>query len=257
MGSCVRQENQEEKAYFLLGGGRNGKGTLFVPFKNALGKYWGELNMNYYTTHDKGADCPNQNLYNCRNSRVISSVEVSDSNCQNKTVKFVSDKFKTLSGNDTIYARELGTKNTAYFKAAKAFIQTNVMPEFTKLDTSIRERIVVINFPYTFKTTPDSNKPDEKPIDTTLKNEFEKDIYKTAMISLLFEYYKEYKKGLVIPESVAAYTKSYFASESIKGWFEKNFDQNEEGSIEISFMCELYKQATDKTLTNKKTRSIR
>ena len=254
MGSCLKQENQEEKAYFLLGGGRNGKGTLFVPFKNSLGKYWGELNMNYYTTHDKGADCPNQNLYNCRNSRVISSVEVSDSNSQNKAVKFVSDKFKTLSGNDTIYARELGTKNTAYFKAAKAFIQTNVMPEFTKLDTSLRERIVVINFPYTFKTIPDPNKQNEKCIDTSLKNEFEKDIYKSAMISLLFEYYKEYKKGLVIPPSVMTYTNSYFASESIKGWFENHFNPKLGKDIEIRYLCEMYEQATDKKLTIKKMR---
>jgi phage/plasmid-associated DNA primase len=154
MGSSVVQSNAEEKAYFLLGVGRNGKGTLIKPFKNSLGKYWGDLNMNYYTTHDKGADTPNQNLYNCRNSRVVSSVEVSDSDFQNRAVKFVSDKFKTISGNDTIYARELGTKNSAYFQAGKPFIQTNVMPVFTKLDTSLKERIIVINFPYTFKSNP-------------------------------------------------------------------------------------------------------
>jgi phage/plasmid-associated DNA primase len=250
LGSCVVQSNKEEKAYFLLGIGRNGKGTLLKPVKNSIGKYWGDLNMNYYTTHDKGADIPNQNLYNCRNARVISSVEVSDSDYQNKAVKFVSDKFKTLSGNDTIYARELGTKNAAYFQAGKAFIQTNVMPVFTKLDTSLKDRIVVINFPYTFKTDPDPTKRNERPIDVSLKDEFDKEIYKTAMISILFKYYKIYKtKGLVIPESVKSYTKSYFASESIKGWIDENFEQKESSHIDLRTISTMFEEATDKKLS--------
>lgn len=250
LGSCVVQSNAEEKAYFLLGIGRNGKGTLVKPFKSALGRYWGDLNMTYYTTHDKGADTPNQNLYNCRNSRVVSSVEVSDSDYQNRAVKFVSDKFKTLSGNDTIYARELGTKNVAYFQAGKAFIQTNVMPTFTKLDTSLKERIVVINFPYTFKENPiESN---ERPIDMSLKNEFDKEIYKTAMISILFDNYKKYKnEGLTIPESVNSYTKSYFASESIKGWIDENLEPCEGKSIDLKTMASLYEEATDKKVSVK------
>lgn len=253
MGSSVIQSNAEEKAYFLLGAGRNGKGTLVKPFKNSLGKYWGDLNMNYYTTHDKGADTPNQNLYNCRNSRVVSSVEVSDSDAQNRAVKFVSDKFKTLSGNDTIYARELGTKNSAYFQAGKPFIQTNVMPVFTKLDTSLKERIVVINFPYTFKEIP--LEPNEKKIDVKLKDEFEKEIYKTAMISLLFDYYKLYKKeGLVIPESVKLYTNTYFANECIQKWIDENLEKCIKKHIQLKEISTLYLEATDKKLTIKQLR---
>jgi putative DNA primase/helicase len=254
LGSSVLQSNAEEKAYFLLGVGRNGKGTLIKPFKNSLGKYWGDLNMNYYTTHDKGADTPNQNLYNCRNSRVVSSVEVSDSDSQNRAVKFVSDKFKTISGNDTIYARELGTKNSAYFQAGKPFIQTNVMPVFTKLDTSLKERIVVINFPYTFISNP--TEPNEKPIDMSLKAEFDKEIYKTAMISLLFDYYKKYKEyGLNIPDSVHSYTKTYFANESIKGWIEENLEPTTKGGMELKSILALYEEATDKKMTVKQLKN--
>ena len=258
MGSSVIQTNAEEKAYFLLGIGRNGKGTLVKPFKNSLGKYWGDLNMNYYTTHDKGADTPNQNLYNCRNSRVISSVEVSDSDAQNRAVKFVSDKFKTLSGNDTIYARELGTKQTAYFQAGKPFIQTNVMPVFTKLDTSLKERIVVINFPYTFKSEDeiDTNNSTHKLIDVSLKNEFDKEIYKSAMISILFDYYKKYKKnGLIIPQSVKAYTKSYFANNSIKQWIDDNLEPTDKGSIELKEILRLYEETSDKKMTVKQLKT--
>ena len=108
--------------------------------------------------------------------------------------------YKTISGNDIIYARELGTKNVSYFQAGKAFIQTNVMAVFTKSHTSLKDRIFVINFSYTFKTNPDPSNTSEKLIDMSLNNKFDKEIYKTAMISPLFEYYKLYKtNGVVIP----------------------------------------------------------
>ena len=124
---------------------------------------------------------------------MFSSVEVGDSNAQNKATKSVCNKFKTISENDIIYARELEEKNVAYFQAGRAFLQTNVMPVFTKLDTSLKDRIVVFKFPYSFKTNPGPLKHSEKLIDMSFKNEFNKNIYKTAMNSLLFEYYKLYK----------------------------------------------------------------
>jgi hypothetical protein len=50
-----------------------------------------------------------------------------------------------------------------------------------------------------------------------LDAEFEKEIYKTAVISILFDYYKKYKaEGLNIPDNIKSHTKTYLASESIK-----------------------------------------
>ena len=127
------------------------------------------------------------------------------------------------------------------------------MPVFTKLDTSLKERIVVINFPYTFKAEEDIDptNPTHKPIDVSLKNEFDKEIYKTAMVSLLFEYYRQYKAdGLIIPKSVKSYTKIYFEEDSIKGWMDENLEPSD-GSIELREITTLFEQATDKKLTFK------
>ena len=121
------------------------------------------------------------------------------------------------------------------------------MPVFTKLDTSLKERIVVINFPYTFKESP--TEPNKKPIDNSLKTEFDKEIYKTAMVSLLFEYYKKYKEGgLLIPESVKSYTKTYFASGSIKQWIDENLEQTSRGGIDLKDLLKFYEEATEKRL---------
>jgi hypothetical protein len=89
----------------------------------------------------------------------------------------------------------------------------------------------------------------------SLKAEFDKEIYKTAMISLLFDYYKKYKEeGLNIPESVNSYTKTYFANESIKGWIEENLKQSNKDRILLKQISTLYAEATDKKLSVKQLR---
>ena len=254
MASFLKQENTEEKGYFWLGRGRNGKGTTTELLKNAIGKYWGELSMDYYTTYSKDADRPNQNLYNCRKSRVLNSSEISDADGNNKDVKFVSSQFKSITGGDAVYARELGTKNTAYFKAGKVLIQTNKMPIFSKIDTSLRERIVVMNFPYTYTDDPvllEKEPSKYKLKDITFKAKFSSDLYRIAMLNILFKNYKEYKKSFIIPESVKIYTQSYFAGQSIKSWIDDNCDEKPKGSIGLETIKQMYNSDTGKNMSVK------
>ena len=113
--SFLIQNNIEEKAYFWLGQGRNGKGTMTTLLRNTLKNYWGELNTEYYTTHKHRADEPNQNLFNCQNSRVLNTSEVAKDDKSNSKVKFINDAFNRITGNDIINARELGTKKSGFF----------------------------------------------------------------------------------------------------------------------------------------------
>ena len=130
--SFLAQNNIEEKAYFWLGKGLNGKGTMSTILRNSLKYYWGELNTQYHKTHKHRADEPNKNLFNCRNSRVLNTSEVPIDDKSNSKVKFINDAFNRITGNDIIYARELGEKRIAQFKAGKILIQLNDMPEFSK-----------------------------------------------------------------------------------------------------------------------------
>ena len=254
MASFLKQENVEEKGYFWLGRGRNGKGTGSELIKNAIGLYWGNLSMEYFTSYSKDADKPNQNLYNCRNSRVLCSSEIGDSDSNNKAVSFMTAPFKAMTGGDPVYARELGTKNTSNFKAGKTLIQTNVMPSFSKIDTSLKERIVVVEFPYTF--TDDEELLLKEPLkykvkDISLKSKFSTPLYRTAMINILFKNYKEYKKSFVIPDSVKKYTNSYFAGQSIKSWIDENCDKNSDFNIDLETIKLLFKGDTGKFMNIK------
>jgi len=247
--SFLIQNNIEEKAYFWLGKGRNGKGTMTTLLRNTLKNYWGELNTEYYTTHKHRADEPNQNLFNCQNSRVLNTSEVAKDDKSNSKVKFINDAFNRITGNDIINARELGEKRVASFKAGKVLIQLNDMPEFSKdinkKDVSLRERIIIIEMPYSFVEDDTQIKAEPniyKPIDRTIKQKFETDIYRRAMIDILFENYKLYiSEGLIIPESVKNYTNSYFGTQSILGWFNNSYIVNDISKLSIDDIQNDYK----------------
>ena len=197
--SFLIQTNKEEKAYFWLGDGRNGKGTISTLLRNVLNNYWGELNTEYYTTYKHRADEPNQNLYNCRNARILNSSEVPNQNEKGEKIKFINDAFCRLTGNDIIQARELGTKNVAVFKAGKVLIQLNDMPSFTgninKKDVSLKERIEIHKLPYSFTDNEEllrSNPEKYKAIDRSIKVKFSTDEYRHVMLNLMLEYFKLY-----------------------------------------------------------------
>ena len=234
LASFLRQCNIEEKAYFLTGIGRNGKGTLTTLLNNVLGKYWGELRIEYYTTYEHGANSQQQNLYDCQYSRVLNTSEIAENNQFGKRLTFIEDKFKRITGGDTISARKCGSPDTVDFKAGKVLIQTNTLPKFTKISLSLQERIIVINFPYTFTDNEkllSSDSTQFKPIDRNLKEKFYTNVYKNAFIKLLFKYYKEYiKEKLTAPESIINYTNSYFLDSSkVSKWFFDNYKYRYEG----------------------------
>ena len=94
-----------------------------------------------------------------------------------------------------------------------------------------------------------------KPIDRTIKQKFETEIYRRAMIDILFEHYKLYiSEGLIIPESVKNYTNNYFGTQSILGWFNNNYKENEKSKINIDVIQEDYKNEFNITMSKKDLR---
>jgi hypothetical protein len=254
LASFLRQGNKEEKGYFWLGRGRNGKGTTSEMLQNGLGNYWGELSMDYYTIHSKDIDRPNQNLYNCRNARVLNSSEVNNEDAFNRPTSFISSKFKGLTGQDVQTPREVGTKVTASFKAGTVLIQLNGMPNFSKMELSLTERIVVTEFPYSFTDNQElllSDPIKYKMKDMSLKSKFAKEEYRIALIDILFESYQEYKKDFTIPESVKKYTNSYFSTQSIKALIDEYYEYDEKSKISLEDIKSKYKINEGKHLSIK------
>lgn len=231
MASYLKQMNSEEKADFWTGDGRNGKGTLSKLLEQVLGKYFGELNLGFYTTYEKSADAPNNNLYNLRNARLINTSEVGeDANDASKPQRFITSQFKRITGGDKLVARQPHEKEQIEFYAGKVLIQTNLMPELVGIELpknfSLRERVVIVRFPFRFTDNEEDirkNPSVYKKRDNSLKENFEKNVnLKRGFWRLLTKYYQLYlTEGLVLPKQVEEDTHSYFnASNKVKSWFD-------------------------------------
>lgn len=235
MASFLKQQNIEEKCYFWLGKGRNGKGTLTTILKLAFGNYFGELGINYWTQYSKGEDTANANLCSLRYARILNTSETGEDNADpNKPIRFITDKYKRITGGDTIKVRNLFSKTPIEFIAGKPLIQTNMMPELVNISNadnySLRERTNIIKFPFVF-VSKDKLDPTNKMLkagDTGLKEKFQDINYARAFILILIRKYKDYKKDrLTEPESVKQAKLEYFDRDlsQFKHWFYENIQK--------------------------------
>jgi len=244
LASFLRQENPEEKAYFWLGSGRNSKGTLTKFLQKALGRYFGEIPLEFYTTQEKKQDAPNNQLTNNQYCRVHNTAEVGEDTYNiTKGQTFLSSNFKRASGGDLITTRPLFAKKDEMieFRMGKPLIQTNLMPNIVGIELpeniSLRERVVVIPFPYSFVDDDEQiakNPTKFKKRDNKVKEMLDKNEYKIAFITMLMENYATYKKeGLVQPKMVIEEKKKYFEdADLVKIWLDNNVKEeipNEKG----------------------------
>lgn len=232
LASCMKQCNSEELAHFWLGDGRNGKGTLTKLFNEAFGKYFGELNIGFYTTYEKSADAPNNNLFNLRYARVCNTSEIGENEKQsNAPQKFITSQFKRLTGGDKLVARQPHEKEQIEFVAGKPIIQTNLMPEIVGIELaknfSLRKRVRIQWFPFRF--TDDKELIEKEPdvyklCDNSLKEKFENGDLKRGFWRLLTKWYKVYlEKGLVAPQCIKDNTEAYFnASNKVNNWYKEH-----------------------------------
>lgn len=238
LSSFLKQENPEEKAYFWLGKGRNSKGTLTKFLMNAMGQYFGELKLGFYTNYDKGEDSPNNNLFELRYARVCNTSEVGEDNIDpNKAQRFLTQKFKTATGGDQMTARQPHQKEQIKFVLGHILIQTNLMPTIVGIEKeeniSLRERVVIIPFPFSFVDDAELIKKDPKLYkkrDNKVKDMMDDPEMKLAFIRLLLDNYKNYKKdGLVEPVVIKQEKQKYFKESDVLGkWFESNIEPDTE-----------------------------
>lgn len=245
MASFLRGQNIDEKIYFWLGQGRNGKGTITTLLQSAIGEYFGNLNLTYYTEYKKGEDSANNNLYNVRNARLLNTAEIGEGADATKPQRFITEKLKTLTGNDPIRARQNFSRahEDVEFRAGTALVQTNIMPIIVgiekKENISLRDRVVVCPFPYSFTDNVEllTSNPDKyKPINKSLKDKFQTTRYRDAFIRLLMSKYLDYvREGLNPPPEVLAETRKYFdSSDKVKTWFYDNLEEVPEDQVDAS-----------------------
>jgi P4 family phage/plasmid primase-like protien len=222
MASCMYRHNREEKAHFLLGRGRNGKGTLKDMMSAALGIYASKIDISYFTQPDKHCGAANPHLYNLKDSRVIWCDEAQT---DGRVVgKFSTGKIKSLTGRDKIKARPMYSGDEVEYEAGHFVALVNEMPDFTSFDFALLTRLVCIRFPYVFMPSEEFN-----PSDTTHRKQDPR-IKERVMerreifIALLLKWYARYdKEGLEMVDCIKTETRAVTDElDAVGGWARGN-----------------------------------
>lgn len=187
LGSLIVGGNPEEKCYFMVGPGRNGKGTIDSLIRYALGAYYSDVPSSYYTTPDvAGRASPEVMAF--KNVRVAMTQEPASGEQQ----KYHTDKVKRGSGNDPLTGRYLYGNLETFQPHHKALCCTNYLPTFTDIDDGLKARLVVIQFPLQFMDAAnyDASIPSHRKQNSALKVELQQ--YRHMFFNYMLEHYKKY-----------------------------------------------------------------
>lgn len=246
LGSLLVGANPEEKVYFWVGAGRNGKGTLDKLIRYALGAYYGDIQASYFTTPDvAGRASPEVMAF--KNIRVGMTQEPASGEQQ----KWNTEKLKRISGGDPLTGRHLFGNPETFVPHHKQLVSTNHLPTFTDLDDGLMSRLNVIRFPVQFMDATNYNAEckshrKQKP---NLKNELEK--YQHMFFNYMLKYYDEYKRnGLPpLPQCMLDDLREYQNDiDTVKVFLKNNLCVKEDECLPILEAYASFKQHEDMTI---------
>ena len=131
--------NYRQKALFLHGSGRNGKGVL----SRIMYKLLGSQNCSTLTVPQLSAD---KYFLGQLNNKLANFSPDSDDND-----KIDLGAFKTITGNDNITVRDIYNAPFSMIYQGKLVFSINKVPYFSTKDLAIMERVEILNFPVTIK----------------------------------------------------------------------------------------------------------
>ncbi|KAJ3077784.1 hypothetical protein HK102_004970 [Quaeritorhiza haematococci] len=211
LASCLSGYTSDQMIIFGHGSGRNRKSKLLALMKETLG-------ADYASTTDKGvvigqhrpdANAVTQALNMLKGKRFAYISETVEGSKINESA------FKTMSGEDDMFSRELYKRGEVTKPEFKLFLVCNHLPKFNAADEAMVRRIRVIPFISQFVHPEEligNTRSHLYPVDTSLDDKKLRS-WRMAFMGLLLEKYPEYKRlGIAAkPALVAAMTRGYLS----------------------------------------------
>ena len=193
----------EQKAFFLLGNGANGKSVELETLKAVLGPYATTVPGEAFLKSSKGD--PRNTYARLPGVRVAIGSEIDERQ------PLAEGAIKSLTGGEELTARQLYKDEFTFHPMCTLFIATNHLPRVHGDDYGIRRRLVVIPYPVTFG--PDVQDPDLK---RALAQEA------AGILGWLVEGIKLYQaERLDPPQAVLDATRGFWRqADSIKAWLD-------------------------------------
>jgi len=215
--------NKFEKFYIHLGSGRNGKGMLFSMIISALGNYIATADSEFLTTRIESGK-PNPILCKAQGKRIMMISEPSTES-NGREIKMNTDLAKFISSGDEIEVRDLyqSAETTQKYKPQfTPILQCNECPALSKIDRAIKERLMIINYPFTFVDEP--TQPHERKKDINLKDKLSSQDYINEVILLLLSTVSKFK-SFDIPAKITEDTSDYInGCDPVKEWLFDNYE---------------------------------
>ena len=254
--SMAIHTNKFENFYFDAGSGRNGKGLLFGLVLSSMGDYVLNADSEFLTTRIESSK-PNPILAKARGKRFLMVTEPSTQD-NNKELTLNVDLIKKLSGLDKIGARDLFEKLkqvVEYTPQFTCFLQCNTKPQLCKLEEAVKQRLQILDYPFTFVENPQTENQRKK--DVNLKDKLSSQEFINEMILLMIDTVNQFTK-FVLPQEVLESNQEYFdACDPVKEWFYKNYEitKNSKDRIRTTELLKLFTTITNKPMTSAKFNS--
>ncbi|WP_233829219.1 phage/plasmid primase, P4 family [Paraburkholderia sp. ZP32-5] len=237
--------SNEQKAFFMLGSGSNGKGTLTRAIQTVMGdKYYTTLSPALMKGASKGnGNGPTPAIMTLRGVRAAFCTETERKNGIDEPF------FKQLTGNDALTGRHNYEGQEMFKPQCKLLISTNAMPDWQYEDQALWRRVVVLPFTRQFEGG-DRNSN----LDSELAAE------SSGILNWMIEGAKRYlKHGLGTCRKVEEATDmAHESADTVQRWIEAKCRTGKDLSVRSSDAFESYQAFVERlrlaALTQKKFR---
>ena len=184
----------------------------------------------------------------------------------NPEEKIKAGKMKEMTGNDSMYVRQLFKSGKTMVLKAKIVIVCNNIMDIPGMDAAIRRRIVVVPFNSTFldpaeyasRKAKGTLEPNSQTIDLSVEKELMK--YKSTFMYLLCRRYSEWVNdgmALKMPNIIKAVTEEYITRNNYVLRFIKNFMHPlKKSSVALTEIFEMYKEWFKRSYPGKKVQDF-
>jgi P4 family phage/plasmid primase-like protien len=236
LASFLNGYTAEERFHIWTGSGGNGKSKLIELFELAFGEYCCKLPITLLTQKRAASNAATSEIARAKGKRFACLQEPDEK--ENINVGLM----KELTGGDKIQARAIYKEPIEFKPQFKMVLTCNHLPKIPSDDGGTWRRLRVVEFTSRFNDSPDPSDPRQFLIDPLLAVKLP--TWKEALMYLLIEYYKIYKKnGLKEPKEVLACTKNYQVNNDIYAEFiNENIIENDKSILKIEEIFNYFKQ---------------
>ena len=232
-GTFLEGYNSPKVFYIWWGAGNNAKSLVQTLVMRTLGDYCSTAPTSLVTGQRSSASNATPELCHVEKRLVVFLQE------PNPEEMIKAGKMKEMTGNDSMYVRQLFKSGRAITFKAKIVVVCNNVIEIPGMDAAIRRRIVVIPFTSTFLSPAEYRArgvkgtldPDSRIIDPSIEQELLG--CRSAFMYIMCRKYAEFRDAgfsLKVPPAVREITEEYITKNNYQLVFVRNFVHHVPGS---------------------------